>query len=264
MARHLWCGMLALAAGLLASVPVTAYADTANCAQFRKDLLEMERTSVRPPGWAMLDSVLRANYARNCVVEPTRKPQEEYWFAEDGSPLGVRADFSPPGWDAAKNGAYRPDNGAFITTPEIGAYCARQRAPFNPGMCAMIKGLEADCRRPPDSQARGAQCKEILAGNTPDLPPPSESLPPPFDLIGPAPATAPQMSDAAIHANPGFQKMCAQAKTNMDTCAIRQQNMASLPDGSGRGTTGQAGAFDQCKQLYGQVYAMCATTEQAA
>ncbi|HYD06785.1 MAG TPA: hypothetical protein VEC60_13715 [Reyranella sp.] len=234
-------------------------ADTQSCAQFRESILRMERESVRPPGWVHLAAYLRNLYAKECVVAPTRRADAEYWYREDGSPLGVRADYVPPGWDPAQ--PYRPEGGAFTTTPEIAAACARS-VPFNPGMCAMMKGLEAACLRPVDTQKR-VQCEGILAGRVPDLPPASEPLPPILDLIGPARATAPQLSSAQIQADPGFQRMCREAEGNFSTCAMRRQNMRNVGT-SGLGSSGQAGAFYECQQLYSGVLNMCAATKIAA
>jgi hypothetical protein len=238
---------LLVAQFLLLAAPVLA--DQQSCTQFRDSILRMERESVRPPGWVHLDGYLRRLYAKECIMAPTRRADAEYWYREDGSPLGVRAD-QP-----------RPDDGAFSTTPEIAAACARS-IPFNPGMCAMMKGLEAACLKPVDTQQR-VQCEGILAGRVPDLPPASEALPPIADLIGPARATAPQLSTPAIQADPGFQRMCREANDNFNTCTTRRQNMTSAGT-PGLGSTGQAGAFMQCQQVYQGVLNMCAATKIAA
>ncbi|MGE5149451.1 MAG: hypothetical protein ACM3II_04950 [Rhodospirillaceae bacterium] len=129
-------------------------------------------------------------------------------------------------------------------------------------MCAMVKGIEADCTAPADTQERN-YCKSILNGQTPDLPQASEPLPPIADLIGPARAAAPQMSDAQIQADPGFQKMCEKANENWSKCALQRQNIASL-GAPGLGSNGQAGAFYECQQLYGGVLNMCAAPKLAA
>lgn len=101
------------------------------------------------------------------------------------------------------------------------------------------------------------------AGRVPDLPPASEPLPPIADLLGPARATAPQLSTPAIQADPGFQRMCREANDNANTCAARRQNMTSA-GAPGLGSTGQAGAFLQCQQVYMGVLNMCAATKIAA
>jgi hypothetical protein len=235
-----------------------ATADPAECAQFRQNIIDMENRSVRPPGWVMFDTQLRMAYDKQCILSPTRKVPDQYWFAADGTPLGIRADYSPPGWDPNQP-PYRPDGGAFITTPEIGAFCAKTA---NPSMCAMAKEIEADCRAPADTQVR-KQCAAILNGETPDLPPPGEPLPPITDEFGPARPGAPQMSPTQIWADPGFKRMCAAADANNNTCRQRQENMRSIGTTT-LGSNGQAGAFYQCQQIYGAVLNMCHQTQVAA
>lgn len=228
------------------------------CAQFRQNILDMENASVRPPGWAKFDGQLRMAYVKQCLLSPTRKVPDQYWFRADGTPLGVRADYSPPGWDPSQP-AYRPDGGAFIATPEIGAACTHTP---NPSVCAMAKGIEADCRAPVDQQERN-QCAAILNGETPDLPQPAERLPSMSDWFGPARPGAPQMSDAHVWADPGFQRMCAAADANNSTCRQRQLNMRSVGTAN-LGSTGQAGAFLECQQIYSAVLNMCHSTQVAA
>ncbi len=229
---------------------------SAECAQFRQNILDMENTSVRPPGWVMFDSQLRMMYAQQCIVSPTRKVEQEFWFRQDGSPTGVKANCL----GANETCPDRPADAAYAATPEIGAFCAKTP---NPSVCAMVKGIEADCRAPADTQTRN-QCTAILNGETPDLPQPSEPLPPITDLIGPARAAAPQMSDAQIWADPGFQKMCRQADQNFNTCTARRQNMTTMGQGGLGGGSGQVGAFQECQQIYGAVLNMCGATKLAA
>ena len=63
--------------------------------------------------------------------------------------------------------------------------------------------------------------------------------------------------------DPGFQRMCTQAKANRDVCEQRQRNMG--PVGANRhGRSGQAGAFGDCAALYGAVANMCTQTEARA
>ncbi|MFI5030394.1 MAG: hypothetical protein ACHQPH_06800 [Reyranellales bacterium] len=227
------------------------------CAQFRQNIIDMENTSVRPPGWAKFDGQLRMAYVKQCLLSPTRKVPDEYWFRADGTPLGIRADYSPPGWDPSLP-AWRPDGGAFIATPEIGAACAQTP---NPSVCAMAKGIEADCRTPGDTQERN-QCAAILNGDTPNLPP-GEPLPAMSDWFGPARPGAPQMSNAQVWADPGFQRMCTEANANNNTCRQRQLNMRSIGTGN-TGSTSQAGAFLECQQIYSAVLNMCHSTQLAA
>lgn len=258
MVRALAWGMLALLVGLTGIAPRQALADTESCAQFRQAIVDMEAKSVRPVGWLGLDLYLRSLYAEQCVLHPTRKARTEYWYRADGTPLGLQAGYTPPGWDPSK--PYRPEEGAYTTTPEIAAACA-QVPQLTPGMCALMKGVEASCRAPVDTQER-TQCAAILEGQVPTLPPASEPLPPVAALLGPLQPGAPQSSNTAIAADPGFQRMCGQARDNYNTCTVRRQNMTSLGTTNQSGS-GQAGAFYECQQLYDGVLRMCgAVTSQ--
>jgi hypothetical protein len=82
-------------------------------------------------------------------------------------------------------------------------------------------------------------------------------------LSGFAPPGPTQQPIGSITADPGFREMCRQAKNNMDTCEKRQNNMRSVGTDD-VGTTSQAGAFNSCRILYGQVYAMCNSSDLAA
>lgn len=82
-------------------------------------------------------------------------------------------------------------------------------------------------------------------------------------LSGFAPPGQQQMSVGDIAADPGWQKMCRQAEDNMNSCARSQANMRSIGT-EPWGTTGQAGAFNECRILYGQVVGMCNGTTGAA
>jgi hypothetical protein len=129
-------------------------------------------------------------------------------------------------------------------------------------MCAMAKRMEAACLRPLDTQER-VQCESILDGRVPDLPPASEKLPPVADLLAPKGVNAPTMPDAKVAADPGFQRMCAQAETNFNTCATRRQHMTTYGSG-GLGSDGQADAFYQCQKIYQGVLNMCHATKVVA
>jgi len=82
-------------------------------------------------------------------------------------------------------------------------------------------------------------------------------------LSGFAPAGSEPRPVGSVTADPGFREMCRQAKNNMDTCEHRQNNMRSMGTDN-VGTISQAGAFNQCRILYGQVYAMCNSSDLAA
>lgn len=74
---------------------------------------------------------------------------------------------------------------------------------------------------------------------------------------------APPVNVASINASPGFRQMCETARTNENTCRARQGNMGQVGRNS-RGVSGQAGAFGECAALYGSLAGMCSNTEQAA
>jgi hypothetical protein len=82
-------------------------------------------------------------------------------------------------------------------------------------------------------------------------------------LSGFAPRGAPAVSLGSIQSDPGFQRMCREANDNMNTCAQRQDDMRSIGTDP-TGTAGQAGAFNSCRILYGQVLAMCDPKNQGA
>ena len=76
-------------------------------------------------------------------------------------------------------------------------------------------------------------------------------------LSGFAPAgRAAPASVAAVAGDPGFQRMCAQADANMHICEQRLNNMRSVGTKETGGVS-QAGAFNDCRLLYGQVLNMC-------
>jgi hypothetical protein len=78
--------------------------------------------------------------------------------------------------------------------------------------------------------------------------------------FGPPGAASAAPSQTAYR-DPGFQKMCSEARTNKQTCEQRQKNMG---DGTTHGRSGQAGAFGDCAALYGAVANMCSLTEARA
>ncbi|MBS0523812.1 MAG: hypothetical protein JSS04_09260 [Proteobacteria bacterium] len=76
------------------------------------------------------------------------------------------------------------------------------------------------------------------------------------------------LSTADINADPGFQRMCGEARTNQQKCVDRFNNIASF--GSNPGSIAQAsgdsqrGAFAECARLYGNVLQMCQATGSVA
>jgi len=323
--RHLgtWTALaLSVVVALLAG---PARADDKSCAEYRENIIRMERESVRPPGWYALDRYLRLAYVADCIKNPTPAPTPEYWYRADGTPTGI------PGTGD------RPADGAYMATAEIGSGC---RGTTNPSMCAMMTQLTQSCARPTDPQQR-YMCW-MLMGDDPGPPPPpvpaSADLPPlsvtldgqtyalpkpceralnainnglagdpsraavleahrqgmqqfcpdllaalerrlgtnaqanpsgfwpaleQLALSGFAPPGAAPTSLGSIQSDPGFQRMCREANDNMNTCALRQDNMRSIGT-EPSGTSGQAGAFNSCRILYGQVLAMCDPKNHAA
>src|SRR5687768_15980855 len=102
----------------LVGAAATAHADQQSCAEFRKTIIEMENSSVRPPGWAMLDSIVRSQYARDCVLSPRGKAAQECWFRIDGAPTGVKANCVAQGDCLCGD---RPGDGAYAATLDIGS-----------------------------------------------------------------------------------------------------------------------------------------------
>ncbi len=83
-------------------------------------------------------------------------------------------------------------------------------------------------------------------------------------LSGFAPPGADTRTIGDVSADPGFRRMCRDADSKMKTCELRQSNMRSADYNGPVGTTSQAGAFNECRILYGQVLAMCSSTQLAA
>lgn len=79
------------------------------------------------------------------------------------------------------------------------------------------------------------------------------------ELLASGFSPASQMAPAEVAADPGFQRMCREAEANMNVCEQRQAGMRSIGT-EPMGTRGQAGAFNDCRILYGQVAGMCQTT----
>lgn len=75
-----------------------------------------------------------------------------------------------------------------------------------------------------------------------------------------------QRSLGSIATDEKFLAMCKQANDSMNVCAQRQANMrtAGTPIDMASGTRGQAGAFNQCAILYGQVHNFCNKTKSQA
>ena len=324
--RHLglWAAFALSAIVALLSWP--ALADDKSCAEYRENIIRMERESVRPPGWYGLDRYLRLAYVADCIKNPTAQRAPEYWYRIDGSPTGI-----PSTSD-------RPTDGAYTATADIASTCM---GTTNPSMCAMMTGLTRSCASPTNDQER-YMCWLLLGdpGSPPAPVPASAELPPlsvtldgktyalpksceravnalnsglaedqspsaagqrasyrngmaescpellaalerrlgvsaqndpsrfwpaleGLALSGFAPPGTNPTSLDGIQSDPGFQRMCREADANWNICTQRQNNMRSI--GSDPvGTAGQAGAFNSCRILYGQVLAMCNPKNHAA
>jgi len=79
----------------------------------------------------------------------------------------------------------------------------------------------------------------------------------------PPPPDAQPVTIASVAGDPGFQRMCAAADANMRICEQRQNDMRSIGTDD-TGVVSQAGAFNDCRLLYGQVLGMCQATGNAA
>ena len=130
----------------------------------------------------------------------------------------------------------------------------------------------------PDDPDQRAEMLQVCAvqGAYPDQPSPSD-LP---DMSVPARILPNGMSAASAWAghiakDPGYQRMCQQAAANENTCRQRQANMRTctrqdpndpkncVADGP-LGTSGQAGAFNDCAALYQGVLGMCHAVDRGA
>ena len=128
-----------------------ARADSESCREFRENIVRMEASSVRPPGWYKLDYYLRLQYGITCASQITDRPREkEWWHRSDGTNTGYPAD------------GPRPDDGAYATTEEIGARCAGA-APSS-STCALLLGVEKSCRDPSVPYTHSKKVCDILFG----------------------------------------------------------------------------------------------------
>jgi len=87
-------------------------------------------------------------------------------------------------------------------------------------------------------------------------------------LNGFPPPGAPSLSAADINADPGFKRMCDEAKANQNKCLKQFNEIAShgTNPGSPYAASGdsQRGAFAECTKLYGNVVLMCQATGSTA
>ena len=216
----------------------------------------MESTSVRPPGWVMLDSMVRWQYARDCVLSPTRKAEREYWFRIDGSPTGVKATCV----ERDETGCtYRPDDGTYAATPEIGSFCATTPTP------RVHHGRTVN--RPASSQSThrsGCDARASWAAASPTCRRPASQCRRSRIFSAPKGAeNTPRMPDAKVAADPGFQRMCRRPIPTSTPAPPAARNMTTYGTG-GLGSDGQADAFYQCQKLYQGVLNMCHATRYAA
>jgi cell division septation protein DedD len=86
-------------------------------------------------------------------------------------------------------------------------------------------------------------------------------------LNGFAPPGSPTYTTAALGSDPGFKKMCDEAKEKRDVCEQRRKDIAIKDTPAGQlllGMGSQNGAFADCAILYGQIVNMCAANTLAA
>ena len=105
---------------------------------------------------------------------------------------------------------------------------------------------------------QGAYPDRLSPSDLPDMSVPGKVLPNGM--------TAASAWSGRIAQDAGYQRMCKEAEANENTCRQRQANMRTCePDpvdptkcaGGRVGSAGQAGAFDDCANLYQGVLAMC-------
>src|SRR5690606_36564708 len=102
-----------------------------SCSEFRRNIVAMEASSTRPPGWYKLDRYMSALYAERCDVQRIRPTEKEWWYRRDGTRTDVPAT------------GVRPEDGAYVTTEEIAASCPKTDTA---SVCALLRGLEKSCR----------------------------------------------------------------------------------------------------------------------
>jgi hypothetical protein len=152
------------------------------------------------------------------------------------------------------------------------------------------------CPRDPPVRLTDQQYAKVCGGPVPDDPgeranmlemcavqgayPDRESVSDLPDMANPQAILPNGMSAASAWAgkivqDPGYRRMCNEAAANENTCRQRQANMRTCtrPDPNNPkncvadgplGTAGQAGAFDDCAQLYQGVLGMCHAVDRGA
>jgi len=152
------------------------------------------------------------------------------------------------------------------------------------------------CPRDPPVRLTDAQYAKVCGGPVPDDPDQRTEMLAVCAVQGaypdqPSPSDLPDMSvpgrilpngmsassawAGQIAKDPGYQRMCAQAAANENTCRKRQANMRTCtrPDPNDPkncvadgpvGAAGQAGAFNDCADLYQGVLGMCHAVNRGA
>jgi hypothetical protein len=279
---------------VLLALGFTGPASAQSCAAMRASLVEMDRASVKPPGYGALRQLLLA-HALTCrdvaprtpgsaeaacagspsrdwcilehqVAESCRTPQPEsqtvcrMLFGEgyaNAAATGQQPVLPIPPTQIALDGR------TYSVAPECADILFRESG------TAAHEGLRAGLRSQQMVTMRQL-CPDFLAalerrtGNNA-----ANDAARFWTALGDlvlsnfAARNAPPINVASINASPRFKQMCATARANENTCRARQGNMGEVGRNS-RGVSGQAGAFGECAALYGSLARMCSNTEQAA
>jgi|GEM_PF-4940348 len=266
-----------------------------SCAAMRASLVEMDRTSVKPPGYGALRELLLAqalacrdvaprtpgNAEAACasvpmprrdwcvleaqVAESCRTPQPEsqrvcHMLFGDGyaNAAGQQTVLPIPPTQIALDGR------TYSVAPECAHILFRESGTDLPHA-----GLRADMRSKSLVTMREL-CPDLLAAleqrtgnNAANDAARFWAALNNLVLSNFAARNAAPVNVASINARPGFRQMCETARANENTCRTRQGNMGEVGRNS-RGVSGQAGAFGECAALYGSLAGMCSNTEQVA
>lgn len=294
MLRAIRVVLTATFGSVLMALGFTGPAVAQSCAAMRASLVEMDRTSVKPPGYGALRELLLAqalacrdvaprtpgNAEAACasvpmprrdwcileaqVAESCRAPQPE-------SQTVCRMLFGEGYANAADQQTVLPipptqialDGRTYSVVPECADILFRESGTgAHEGMRAGLRSRHLVTMRElcPDFLA----ALERRTGNNA-----ANDAARFWTALGNlvlsnfAARNAAPINVASINARPGFRQMCETARANENTCRARQGNMGEVGRVS-RGTSGQAGAFGECAALYGSLAGMCSNTEQVA
>ena len=249
---------------------------SASCKALRDDITKMENRITS--GAALTVSIsLRALYAKDCLNGYPRP--SDPWFKADGTPAADANSAGPGGYQAPQeiadycrksSDAYlcalmlELGEGASANVPDIAVDPADELPPFFlasggdrisvPDECllqlAARLGLVGRVAR-----QTGVDCSAL--GDIPEaLIAALKSGIRQFPITALTDSTRPTADPRTGYQpqDPGFLEMCNQAAVNETKCTQRHFGMSDIGKG---GSSGQAGAFNDCSSVYAGVVAMC-------